>query len=83
MDRGQGGVGGDSFGCFDAVEAGHADVHEHDVGLGASEQTEGFVAVGSFAHHLMSSSASSRAAKPARTRAWSSTSATLIIGAVR
>lgn len=37
-------VGGDQAGGLDAVEVGHADVHDHDVGAGAAGKPDGLAA---------------------------------------
>ena len=43
---------GDPAGGLDAVEAGHAQVHEDDVGGELGSQGDGLGAVGCLAHHL-------------------------------
>jgi hypothetical protein len=45
-------VGGDRLGGLQAVEAGHADVHQHDVGDEAARRVGRLVAVGGLADHL-------------------------------
>ena len=43
---------GDRFCCLDAVEYGHADVHQHDIGIQGSAGSDGLLAVGRLAHDL-------------------------------
>ena len=68
---------GDAAGRREAVDAGHADVHQHDVGARAraARRTASSPSAAS-PTTVMSSWASSRARKPARTSAWSSASTT-------
>ena len=45
-------VGAQQPGCFQAVEDGHADVHQHDVWEGSACEVDGFPAVAGFADDL-------------------------------
>ena len=42
----------DLRGCVQAVEQGHPDVHDDDVGMNIASQPYGFAALGGFAHHF-------------------------------
>jgi hypothetical protein len=51
VDVGEVGCFGDAAGGLEPVDVRHADVHEHDVGLGLADQVDRGRAVGGLAHH--------------------------------
>ena len=69
---------GDGAGGLDAVQYGHPDVHEHDVGLQLADLPDRLGPVGGFPHNSEVVLALQDERKPILSSGWSSTNKTLI-----